>query len=166
MSTRKSKTTTAKKADVLDAVESQPAPTPITTEVTETTQPQVSTEGEAVVTKKLGRPPVPGSKRQLAIAEREAKLASGELKRGRKANPDSKRQARIKHLAEMKEKGLLTGKKGRPVVPGSKHQQKLAEKQARIDANGGVPMKPGRPKMTDEQKAAAKQASAVVVTAE
>lgn len=138
------KTKSAKKAEVMEAVELTPV-----------SQPQVATEATTEV-KKLGRPIVEGSARQKAIAEREAKLAAGELKRGRKAKPDSKRQQKLAERAEKLAAGLLTGKRGRPVDPNSPHQQKLSEKQARIDANGGVPLKPGRPKMTDEEKAAAK----------
>jgi len=126
--------------------------TPTVETVVETSQPQVA---DVEVKKQLGRPPVPGSKRQIAMAERAAKLANGTLKRGRKSNPNSKRQARLAHRAELIASGVLTGKKGRPTNSNSKHQKALAEKQARINANGGVALKPGRPKMTEEQKAAA-----------
>ena len=69
-------------------------------------QPQVTTE-VATQTKKLGRPVVSGSARQIKMAEREAKLAAGELKRGRKPNPDSKRQANLERLAMLRAEGKL-----------------------------------------------------------
>lgn len=117
-------------------------------------QPQVSAEN-AGEKKKLGRPVVPNSTRQIEMAKKQALRDAGLLKRGRKANPESKRQERLAILEEKRKAGLLTGKRGRPTIPDSPHQQKIAEKQARIDANGGVPMKPGRPPYTAEQKAAA-----------
>ena len=62
---------------------------------------------------------------------------------GRPANANSRRQQTLALKAELREKGLL--KKGRPVDPTSKKQQR---EQARIAflTNGGV-IKRGRPKM-------------------
>lgn len=62
---------------------------------------------------------------------------------GRPANANSRRQQTLALKAELREKGLL--KKGRPVDPTSKKQQR---EQARIAflMNGGV-IKRGRPKM-------------------
>lgn len=141
----KSKTKTVKKADVLDAVEAVP--------VIEISQPQVA---ETTVVKKLGRPAVPDSKRQMKIAEREAAIAAGNAPtRGRKPVEGSKRQIEMARKAELRAAGVLTGLRGRPTNPESKHAKAIAEKQARIADNGGVPMKPGRPKYTAEQKAAA-----------
>lgn len=123
--------------------------------VTENTQPQVA-EGTAE-TKQLGRPANPDSNRQKQLAARQAAIEAGNApKRGRKPVEGSARQAKLARQAELRAAGLLTGKKGRPVVPGSKHQEKIAARQAMIAANGGVPMKPGRPPYTAEQKAAAK----------
>lgn len=149
----------SKKVTTVETVVEETA-APVIDQVVENkiSQPNAPAEASADTTteeapKRLGRPVVEGSKRQLAIQERERKLAAGELKRGRKANPDSKRQAHLAHLAQLKAEGRLTGKKGRPVIPDSKHQKALAEKQARIINNGGVPLKPGRPKVVKAEVA-------------
>ena len=62
---------------------------------------------------------------------------------GRPASANSRRQQIMALKAELREQGLL--KKGRPVDPTSKKQQR---EQARLEflANGGV-IKKGRPKM-------------------
>ena len=62
---------------------------------------------------------------------------------GRPANANSRRQQTLAAKATLRELGLL--KKGRPVDPTSKKQQR---EQARLEflANGGV-IKRGRPKM-------------------
>lgn len=134
----------------------------ITVDEISTSQPQVTNEETTV--KSLGRPVVPGSKRQQQIAAKQAAIAAGNPPhRGRKADPNSKRQIRLAELEEKKAAGLLTGERGRPVNPNSKHQQALAEKQARIDANGGEVPKPGRPPYTAEQKAAAEAAKAAKI---
>lgn len=75
----------------------------------------------------LGRPVDPNSARQQKIREREAKRASGELKRGRPTVAGSKRQAVLAARAEKLANGG-TLKKGRPVDPNSKRQQELAKK--------------------------------------
>ena len=118
-------------------------------------QPQVSSDVNTA--KSLGRPANPSSARQQKAAARQAAIDAGSpITRGRKPVEGSKRQIKLAKQAELRASGLLTGKRGRPVVPGSKHQASLAEKQAMINANGGVPRMQGRPKYTAEQAAAAK----------
>jgi hypothetical protein len=70
---------------------------------------------------------------------------------GRPANANSRRQQTMALKAELREQGLL--KKGRPVDPTSKKQQR---EQARLEflANGGV-IKKGRPKMIKAEVAEA-----------
>jgi hypothetical protein len=82
---------------------------------------------ETTITKTLGRPSNPESARQKRIAEREAKRAAGELKRGRPAVTGSKRQAVLAARAEKVANGG-TLSKGRPVNPNSKRQMMLAAK--------------------------------------
>lgn len=81
------------------------------------------------VNKQLGRPVNPESVRQKKIAEREAKRAAGELKRGRKVVEGSKRQAVLAARAAKVAAGVALSK-GRPVNPDSKRQQMLAAKTA------------------------------------
>ena len=59
-----------------------------------------------------GRPPVPGSKRQLELAEKEQRKAAnnGVIPKGRPVAPDSKKQKRATELARLKSLGL--GKPG------------------------------------------------------
>lgn len=61
-------------------------------------------------------------------------------KPGRPVVPNSARQQR---LAARAEKGEI--KRGRPVIEGSARQQRLAKIKAKMEA--GIPIKPGRPKM-------------------
>lgn len=82
---------------------------------------------ESNVVKALGRPSNPESARQKKIAAREAKRATGELKRGRPAVAGSKRQAVLAARAAKVAAGG-TVSKGRPVNPNSKRQQALAAK--------------------------------------
>ena len=77
----------------------------------------------------LGRPVNPNSARQQKIMVREAKRASGELKRGRPTVAGSKRQAVLAARAEKVANGG-TLKKGRPINPNSKRQLELAKKTA------------------------------------
>ena len=90
------------------------------------TQPAVMNV-ESNVTKALGRPSNPESARQKKIADREAKRAAGELKRGRPTVTGSKRQAVLAARAEKVANGG-TLQKGRPVNPNSKRQLALAVK--------------------------------------
>ncbi len=118
-------------------------------------------------TKKLGRPVDPTSPRQIALAKAAAARAAGELKRGRPVVEGSKSHekaiAKAIKVQEAKEALLASGTlpagtkieditdamvktgRGRPVIEGSKHQQVLAMRAAKV-ANGEV-LKPGRPKM-------------------
>ncbi|VDO18285.1 unnamed protein product [Brugia timori] len=63
--------------------------------------------------------------------------------RGRKIDPNSKRQAKLAKRAEVLQSGGEV-KRGRPAIAESKRQQRLA-KRAEIVKNGGV-IKVGRPK--------------------
>lgn len=70
---------------------------------------------------------------------------------GRPVNPFSERQRKINDLRNRKELNGGFLPLGRPVVEGSKRQQKLATK-------GESTGKKGRPKMTEEAKLAARSA--------
>lgn len=107
---------------------------------------------ETNVAKALGRPSNPESARQKKIADREAKRAAGELKRGRPAVAGSKRQAVLAARAEKVAAGG-TVSKGRPVNVNSKRQQALAAKAS------GVEVKRGRPSRNSESTAHAEVAS-------
>lgn len=84
---------------------------------------------EANVAKALGRPTNPESARQKKIMARETKRANGELKRGRPAVAGSKRQEVLAARAAKIAAGG-TLSKGRPVNMNSKRQQALAAKAA------------------------------------
>lgn len=100
---------------------------------------------EVVLTKQLGRPADPTSKRQVMLAERELKRQNGELKKGRPVIETSKRQETLKKRQERIEtEGSL--KKGRPVIGTSKRQQVLQARAEKIAA--GIPIQKGRPKIT------------------
>ena len=101
---------------------------------------------ETNVAKALGRPANPESARQKKIADREAKRAAGELKRGRPAVAGSKRQAVLAARAEKVAAGG-TLSKGRPVNVNSKRQQALAAKTS------GAEVKRGRPSRNSESTA-------------
>jgi len=107
---------------------------------------------ETNVAKALGRPSNPESARQKKIADREAKRAAGELKRGRPAVAGSKRQAVLAARAEKVAAGG-TVSKGRPVNVNSKRQQALAAKAS------GTEVKRGRPSRNSESTAHAEVAS-------
>ena len=94
---------------------------------------------EVVEVVKLGRKVNPNSVRQLRLKELELKKLNGEIKRGRPINKDSERQARLKVQALNKAKGIG---QGRPINKNSARQQRLAELELkRVD---GV-IKKGRP---------------------
>jgi hypothetical protein len=95
--------------------------------------------------KKLGRPVVEGSKRQLELKLKAELRAKGLIKKGRPVKQDSKRQAELKRKQELRESGILNGLKGRPVNPESKRQQVLA-----LRASGERRL-PGRPKVKKEE---------------
>lgn len=84
----------------------------------------------------LGRPVNPNSARQQKLAEREAKRAAGELKRGQPTVAGSKRQAVLAARAEKIANGG-TLKRGRPVNVNSKRQQALAAKTVTV-VNAGT----------------------------
>ncbi len=103
---------------VADAITEHESGKPIVNEAI-----QVST---SISTKKLGRPKIEGSKRQLKLQEMDAKRAAND--------------------------GYLP--LGRPKVEGSKRQlSMIAKEQAKKDGSGRGK---GRPKMTEEEKAVAK----------
>ena len=82
---------------------------------------------------KRGRKVNPNSARQLRLKELEAKRANGELKRGRPVNPNSVRQLEMARKIFNKESGYET--RGRNVDPNSARQIRLAELEAKR-ANG------------------------------
>ena len=97
-----------------------------------TTTPEVAVTAavanvEANVVKALGRPSNPSSARQKRIAELEAKRVNGECKRGRPTVAGSKRQDVLAARAAKVTAGG-TLSKGRPVNVNSKRQQELAAK--------------------------------------
>ena len=95
-------------------------------------------------TKQLGRKVNPNSERQKRLADKAAKIASGEIvKRGRPVEGESVRQQR---LAELKAKAEANGgviKRGRAINGESARQKRLAEREAKLAA--GVVVKRGRP---------------------
>ena len=97
-----------------------------------TTTPEVAVTAavanvEANVAKALGRPSNPSSARQKRIAELETKRAAGDCKRGRPTVAGSKRQDVLAARAAKVANGG-TLSKGRPVNVNSKRQQELAAK--------------------------------------
>ena len=126
---------------------------------------------ETNVAKALGRPSNPDSARQKKIADREAKRAAGELKRGRPAVAGSKRQAVLAARAEKVAAGG-TLSKGRPVNPNSKRQQELAAKAEgrRLAALDGKTVageaKKGRPSRNSQSTAHAEVVSVEAISAE
>ena len=97
-----------------------------------TTTPEVAVTAavanvEVNVAKALGRPSNPSSARQKRIAELEAKRVNGECKRGRPTVAGSKRQDVLAARAAKVAAGG-TLSKGRPVNVNSKRQQELAAK--------------------------------------
>ena len=71
------------------------------------------TNTEVVTVKRLGRPIVPGSKRQERINDLESRRANGTLKLGRPSNSESNRQKRIAERQFKIENGIAI-KRGRP----------------------------------------------------
>jgi len=103
-----------------------------------------SEEVVVVEAKKLGRPVNPTSERQKRLAEKEALKASGVvIKRGRPVVEGSKNQQKLERRAELSKAGLLTGKRGRPINPNSPRQQRM-QMLAEKRANGTLKL--GRPK--------------------
>jgi len=83
--------------------------------VAENVQPTVEVSNTNVTDepKRLGRPPVPGSKRQLRIQELAERKASGQFKLGRPINPNCKKQIKEKQKQELIAQGIVP-KRGRP----------------------------------------------------
>lgn len=104
-----------------------------------------SEEVVVVETKKLGRPVDVNSERQKRLAEKEALKQSGVvIKRGRPVVEGSKNQEKLNRRFELAAAGLLTGKRGRPVNPNSPRQQRM-NMLAEKRANGTLKL--GRPKV-------------------
>jgi DNA polymerase II large subunit len=97
---------------------------------------------EANVEKHLGRPVNPESARQKRIAELEQKRLNGELRKGRPIVEGSKRQQTLEARAA-KISEVGELKRGRPVNGESKRQQVLAARAAKLSEGGEL--KKGRP---------------------
>ena len=95
---------------------------------------------------KLGRKVNPNSVRQIRLKELEMKKELGLLKRGRPVVENSERQIRLKKQLENKLNGV---KQGRPVNPNSERQKRLNELNMKREL--GL-VKRGRPSkvVTDE----------------
>jgi hypothetical protein len=96
------------------------------------------------VKKKVGRPIVEGSKRQIELQMKSELRSKGLIKRGRPIKEDSKRQSELKRKTELKSKGILNGLKGRPINPNSKKQ---LEQKRKDEARANGTLKVGRPKV-------------------
>ena len=72
--------------------------------------------------------------------------------KGRKVNPNSKRQARLAEMAAKKADPNYVPKRGRPIVPDSKHAIAKAEREAAIAAGTFVPGHRGRPIEADSKR--------------
>ena len=104
----------------------------------------------SVVGVKTGRKIDPNSSRQLRLKELELKKLNGELRRGRPVKANSERQIRLALQAANKALGIG---QGRPVNPNSARQMRLAELEAKKAANGGV-IKRGRPAVAKVEEVA------------
>lgn len=89
------------------------------------------------------------SKRQIRLAELEAKRANGELKRGRPTDTSSARQVRLAELETKRVNGEL--KRGRPSNPSSERQKRIMELKAKAELNGGT-VKRGRPAQSKDNE--------------
>ena len=83
---------------------------------------------------------------QLAQLQKQAEELglTEEKKRGRKVDPNSARQQRLREQARRQLENGGVAKRGRPINPDSERQKKLAAQQERAAANGGVARR-GRP---------------------
>lgn len=109
---------------------------------------QASTPAPAIEEKpKLGRPVNPESERQKRLAEIQEKRAQGLIKRGRPIVEGSAHQQKLKAQAERKAANGGKAYRGRPVDPNSPRQQRLAAMAAKIAA--GMEIKRGRPAGTN-----------------
>jgi hypothetical protein len=93
----------------------------------------------SVVGVKTGRKIDPNSSRQLRLKELELKKLNGELRRGRPVEANSERQIRLALQAANKALGIG---QGRPVNPNSARQIRLAELESKREL--GL-VKRGRP---------------------
>lgn len=100
-------------------------------------------EAVVVEVKQLGRKINPTSARQLRLKELEMKREAGVCKQGRPVVEGSARQLRLAELETKRVNGEL--KRGRPTSAESKRQQRIAELEMKAKLNGGVIPK-GRPK--------------------
>jgi hypothetical protein len=102
----------------------------------------------SVVGVKTGRKIDPNSSRQLRLKELELKKLNGELRRGRPVKANSERQIRLALQAANKALGIG---QGRPVNPNSARQIRLAELESKREL--GL-VKRGRPVKAKDEVAA------------
>jgi hypothetical protein len=108
---------------------------------------QMKPQIEQVEVKKLGRKIDPNSPRQIRLRELELKRASGELHRGRPIDGDSERQKRITELAVKRANGELH--RGRPIDGTSERQKRIAELEAKRVSGE---LRRGRPKKQSDDE--------------
>jgi hypothetical protein len=107
---------------------------------------QMKPQIEQVEIKKLGRKVNPESERQIRLRELEIKRTSGELRRGRPVDGDSERQKRITEIAAKRANGELH--RGRPVDTTSERQKRIAELEAKRQSGE---LRRGRPKKENHE---------------
>jgi hypothetical protein len=107
---------------------------------------QMKPQIEQVEVKKLGRKIDPNSPRQIRLRELEIKRTSGELYRGRPVDESSERQKRITELAVKRANGELH--RGRPVDGTSERQIRLRELEAKRQSGE---LRRGRPKKQNDE---------------
>ena len=112
----------------------------------ETLIEQMKPQIEQVEVKKLGRKIDPNSPRQIRLRELEIKRQSGELYRGRPIDESSERQKRITELAVKRANGELH--RGRPVDGTSERQIRLRELEAKRQSGE---LRRGRPKKQNDE---------------
>ena len=96
---------------------------------------------------KLGRKVNPNSVRQIRLKELEMKKELGLLKRGRPVVENSERQIRLKKQLENKLNGV---KQGRPVNPNSERQKRLSELNMKRELGLVKRGRPSKVVVTDE----------------
>ena len=96
---------------------------------------------------KLGRKVNPNSVRQIRLKELEMKKELGLLKRGRPVVENSERQVRLKKQLENKLNGV---KQGRPVNPNSERQKRLNELNMKRELGLVKRGRPSKVVVTDE----------------
>ena len=105
--------------------------------------PAVTTVATTEEKPQLGRPVNPNSERQKRLAEIEEKRAQGLIKRGRPVIEGSAHQQKLAAQAERREMNGGEARRGRPVDPNSPRQQRLAAQAEKAAA--GIEIKRGRP---------------------